>query len=341
MPEFAELYGEAGVDPLHHFMVAGFGASNFVRLRDAKSLDLRFETSRLDVRQVTKSNVVQFSNAMYKQITDWNVRMSADPTEMKWQGVDYGNKDYVPNDNIGRPATMVYSDPVVGYLSAVRAAVSLGAHSTLLFVTGRERGLQTLSAVDGRASADLQVAVLPPQSFALSFKFLQYLDGSNTMTSATPYRPSDAALFVNRLNWIYGPQANISFGLIDADWVKINQALGTPLDSKTFKSSVIGQRNQNADLTVFFVGKYVGNDGSAAGECFGPEATAVVGDATKLPVAAYEDPFLVTLAHEVAHFLTYDRGLGMFHHARPNVLLSTGIESTRLDKPLVIQLNSP
>jgi hypothetical protein len=54
-----------------------------------------------------------------------------------------------------------------------------------------------------------------------------------------------------------------------------------------------------------------------------------------LPVVDDADPFLVNLAHVVAHYLGAD------HHDRENVLLSTGRQSTRLDRGLVLAINPP
>jgi len=44
--------------------------------------------------------------------------------------------------------------------------------------------------------------------------------------------------------------------------------------------------------------------------------------------------------HDVSHYLRKERGL-FGHHDRPNVLLSNGIQSLRLDKQLVVDMNPP
>jgi hypothetical protein len=46
------------------------------------------------------------------------------------------------------------------------------------------------------------------------------------------------------------------------------------------------------------------------------------------------------MAHEIAHYLRSERGF-TGHHDRPNVLLSSGIQSLRLDKQLVMDINPP
>ena len=56
---------------------------------------------------------------------------------------------------------------------------------------------------------------------------------------------------------------------------------------------------------------------------------------------AETDPLVLTLAHEVAHFILHHRGFRYqsHHHKRPRILQSAGIQSARFDKQLINHLN--
>ena len=61
-------------------------------------------------------------------------------------------------------------------------------------------------------------------------------------------------------------------------------------------------------------------------------------------VASEEKPYrgcALTLAHEAGHFVLHHRGFkkAEHHHSRGGVLMSSGIQSARLDKQLVLNLN--
>jgi hypothetical protein len=307
MPRFGEVFRETGVDAASRFVVVGLGSSNVVALHDAKSVDLRFDQKKVDVRIIQRGNVSRVANAMYDQFARWGLF----------------NEEASKN-----------------YQMALSSAL-LRSQSSLLWVTGRTRGLHEVQVISGGVTLKLEVAVVPSLSFTLAFRFLQHLDDSNTMKSFTSWEPSDAPWLLNKLNWTYRMQANISFDKADADWVKVNQILGEPLGDKGFLNFVAPGKNASADLNVFLVGRWKG--GEAGGTYFAEVKSAVVegtADPTD-PVTAGDDRFLVTLAHEVAHFLTYEQESAIFHHGRPNVLLSTEIEGGRIDKELLLKMNSP
>ena len=298
MPKFTQLLKEAGVDSPHNFMVVGLRGSNLVGLHDAKGFDLRFDHSLLEVRQLTREQFPQVSNTLYDQFIAWN---------------------------------LINEDSAKAFLGTMHTNV--GPRSRLLLVTGRMRGLASINAVHAGITFKLEVAVVPSQNFTVAFKFLQHPDESGNI-STTRLNPSDARWLINKLNWIYGPQANISFEMVEADWVKVDKILGESLNKEAFLNHIVERKNKSADLNIFFVRKWKG--GEAGGTHFPEEEAVVVEENPKsLPVVDDADPFLVNLAHEVAHYLGAD------HHDRENVLLSRGRQSTRLDRGLVLAINPP
>jgi hypothetical protein len=307
MPRFGEVLRDAGVHAASRFVVVGLGASTAVPLHDAKTVDLRFDQKKVDIHVVKRENVTRLANVMYDQFAKWGLF----------------------NEEASKNYQMALSSSLQG------------PHSSLLWVTGKTPGLHDVQVISGGITLKLEVAVVPSLSFTLAFRFLQHLDDSNTMRSFTSWTPSDAPWLYNKLNWTYRMQANISFDLLDADWVKVNQVLGEPLSEKAFLNSVASGKNTSADLNVFLVGTWKG--GEAGGTYYADVKSAVVEGSPNpsTPVTQGDDPFLVTLAHEVAHFLTYEQESKMFHHDRQNVLLCSGIEGSRIDQDLLLKMNSP
>jgi hypothetical protein len=287
-------------------MVVGLGDANLVGLHDAKGFDLRFDRGKLDVFQVTRDQVSRVSTILHDQFIKWN---------------------------------LVDEESARSYWGSMYNTLNHTSHSRLLFVNGKKNGLSEIAAVSGSTSVKIEVAVVPHLSFTVAFKFLQHLDESGQMKTLTPWDPSDGQWLIKKLNWIYGLQANISFELLDSEWVRVDKVLGEPLGEAAFLNFVVDKKNKNADLNVFLVGRWKG--GEAGGTYFANEKAAVVEGNPTDPVAPDSDPFLVTLAHEVAHFLTFEQVSAVFHHNRPDVLLSSGIQSSRLDKQLLLQVNSP
>lgn len=215
----------------------------------------------------------------------------------------------------------------------------------LYLVTGKVSGLYTIKAVHSRFKFEFEVNVVSREYFTVAFKFLRHLDKDGKMTSRTIWNPSDARFLINNLNLIYSPQANVIFNNIGADWIEVGEKLGEDrLESQVFLDLIVGQKNKKADLNIFFVGNYGVNSNEArkvvTGTYFTSEKSLVVDDKpdkTRVIATADSEPFLVTLAHEVAHFLVDMNGLSekFIHHSRNNILLSENIESTKIDRNLV------
>lgn len=221
-------------------------------------------------------------------------------------------------------------------------AILHGNPGKLLLVSGKSPGWSWIKATHGGKTTVLNVAVTKTQSVDVSFRFLRHKDTGGKMVPDTIWSPDDAARWVGELNWIYGPQANISFDLWDAEWVPLNQAPNQPISRQVFLKDIAGQKPAGPDVTVFLVGQWGGGaSGHSSGTFFDDEDVAVVDDRPSHPeITDPIDKFQVTLAHELAHYLRKERGFAG-HHDRPNVLLSSGIQSLRLDKQLVMDINPP
>jgi hypothetical protein len=321
MPGFGEVFKETGVDSLNNFMVVGLRRSNMVLLRDARGFD--YDHKKLEVSEVSRATAVHFSNILFAQFRAWGL----------------GNEDSAKS-----------------YWQAVHAVLNFGAHTRVLFVTGKVQGTTEIKAVlgglkQGLSAAvvpQLSAAVLPPQYFTIAFKFVQLVDETGA-TSMTQWQPNDAQWLISKLNWIYGPQANITFELKGADGIKVpvnskQVDVSKPLKGQDFLKYVVGQKSLSADWTIFFVRKYVSVDGRGLSETFTGEKACVVEDDPALPVVNGADPFVVNFAHEVAHFVLFQQDPNPtqdVHHDRPDILLSRKIQSSRLDRKLVLEMNPP
>jgi hypothetical protein len=309
MPRFTALQRETGFDPLTNFLVVGEGRSSFVVLHDARVENLKFDTTKLEVRAVTRADFSRHANVLYDQFIGWG---------------------------------LVNEESARGFMGAMHSAAGGAGQTHLLSVRGKVRSQSRLRATRRGVTAEVLVAVLPRKVLTVALRFVQHLNASGGMITLSRWTPSDRQWLANKLNWIYGPQLNITFDVIDADWARIEQRLGNPIDDATFLRHIVHKKHPSADLTIFFVGnRWKSSASEAAGTMFYDEDAAVVVDDAKLPVAAGADPFLVTLAHEVAHYLRDAQSGFRGHHLRPGVLLSDATESTALDKQLVYDINPP
>lgn len=251
----------------------------------------------------------------------------------------------IAGDYVRRHASGMGLDEIEDARKALWAAMYAILHGNpgnLLLVSGKSPGWSSIKATHGGKTTVLNVAVTKNESVDVSFRFLRHKDGSGNLVPDTIWSPGDAAKWVAGLNWVYGPQANISFDLWDAEWVTLDQAPHQPISKQTFLNDIVSQKPAGPDVTVFLVGKWGGGaSGHSSGTFFHEEDAAVVDDRPSHPeITDPIDTFMLTLAHEIAHYLRKERGL-FGHHDRANVLLSNGIQSLRLDKQLVMDMNPP
>ena len=185
------------------------------------------------------------------------------------------------------------------------------------------------------------VSVTEPLVLDVTFKFLHNLDEDGTMMPRTHKDPAFVDGWMNHLNWILGTQANVWFSVESADPVKIDEKLGQPVSDVMFQKSIMDKKDGFADVTVFLVGKWSGR-GDAGGTFFkDPGDVIALDDKPAIPVVEGNDVFIVTLAHELVHFVLHFRGnkSNIDHLDDQHALLSRRIESSVLTPSLQAALN--
>jgi hypothetical protein len=314
---FEGVVNQSGVNPEGTFMAVPLGGVTLVRLRDAASASLALDSPYLvNLLLVTRDNSSRAYHALSAQFFNWGLGVEQTPDSRKGT-----------------------------YSIALSLASNFTPQTRLYQVTGKTRGKTRLRATAGRTTKTLEIAVVPQLNFTLGFRFLRHRDASRQAVSPVHYDPLTAQALVDQLNWVYGPQANISFSLEDADWADAPKPLSHPVSYLALLEIIGRWKYKSVDLNVFVVGgqHLQSNDGKiASGRYFGDlgENAIAVMDGTDNPSLA--DPFLTTVAHEIAHFLADEAGFdGDIHHDRPDVLLSTKVQSTRLDREVVLRLNPP
>ncbi|MFN8650356.1 MAG: hypothetical protein U0133_00450 [Gemmatimonadales bacterium] len=205
---------------------------------------------------------------------------------------------------------------------------------------GVTSGFGSLTLTAGKESREAGVGVSQPKSFALAFRFLRHTDGTSTAPD-TAHDPKEVDRWIAELNWIFGPQANVHFTLQDTDWVTVGRKPDQPIKEPFFLETVASAPSTNADLTIYLVGDWRGSSNDADGTYYRDRKIVVLTDAPNHPEIPKEvDIFLLVLAHEILHHLRALRG-ATGHHDRKNVLLSSGIQTLRIDKQLIIDVNIP
>lgn len=235
------------------------------------------------------------------------------------------------------------SEGVAGRSKALKAGVlhALTQNPGRVFALhGQTAGFGKLKLSAGRETRDAEVGVSDQKSFSLAFRFLQHKDGSATRPDTT-HDPKEAAGWVAGLNWIFGPQANVHFSLQDTGWVTVPTKPDQPIKADFFLNTVAAEPSKDASLTIYFVGDWRGTSSDGDGTFYPEKKVAVMTDTPNHPEIPKEnDVFLLVLAHEILHYLRAVRGF-KGHHDRKNVLLSSGIQTLRIDKQLVIDINIP
>ena len=231
---------------------------------------------------------------------------------------------------------------VAAQLAPALAALKEDNH--LVAVT-KTRGTEDAITI-GKGGATLKVGLFPPRRYSLAFKFLQH----DEKTRPSKWTPKHAAGWLATLNAIYGPQANITFEMAEAaDYFTVATVLPQPIGNQAFANHIIAHKSKVAEgkdklpvLTVFLVGKWKDDGDHPNGTFFPNENVTVLTDEPLHPkLDAATDPLVLTLAHEAGHFMMHHRGFkkAEHHHSRGGILMSSGIQSARLDKQLVLNLN--
>lgn len=213
-----------------------------------------------------------------------------------------------------------------------------------LAITGKAPGWGKLTVTGGDGKAyRTEVGVSKQRYFDVAFRFLRHKEPDGTLVADTIHKPAIASDWIATLNWIYGPQANVMFDLLNAEWVTLDSKPSQPISRDFFKKSIANTPVANADITIYLVGQWGGGSaGHSRGTYFDNEGYAVVTDSPKQDeIPEGIDVFMLTMAHEILHYLREKRKLPPGHYDRDGILLSNKVQSLRLDKQAVLDVNPP
>jgi hypothetical protein len=313
MATFVGVTDKSGVDPKVHFpfMALAEGGAGVVMLKDAKGSRVTTDKkNKITVTEITSSNYSAATNALSAQFGKWNLTGSKKPAQ---------------------------------FLAELHK--QFGLRQRLILVQAKHTGETVINV---GTSAHINVSVMPAKIFNIAFRFVQLTSGKKTKN--TKWGPGDAQDLLNILNWTFGPQANVSFKLVDA--IAAPATVGSDIDlDETFKGTdlktlFLGTPNAKADVTIYFVKDYVTTDNDGFSQTFAAEKACAVVDNPPPVVIKGEDPFETTFCHEICHFLQNTKqpseiGKGLGHHDREGVLMSEGRESQRMDEGLIRRVNAP
>lgn len=302
MARFVQMLPKSGIYADHSFMIVPKSGFNLVYLRDGKDFAIAHD-ARIIVHEV------------------------------KFHEVERIAKEYVSTRSGGSDA----ADRLLGLRTAMYDSVGAAAAGKLLQVRANGSGLPTLTAKRGTAAVKLDVAILRRKEVAVAFKFVKHTTAGRALKELTKYTPAHAQDWIDKLNWIFGAQANVHFKTIGADWISLKTTASQPMTTEEFRKTLVPLKHIGAALTCFMVGKYKGSatGSDAAGSYLPTEGVCVLDDGPTYGIFddLNYDSFIGVMAHEFGHFA------GLAHHDRGRFLMSRGIETLDLDKQHVSDLN--
>jgi hypothetical protein len=306
MPGLRELLGNTGV-PQDNYIVVPHDSYNVVWLEGVKGSVSFTHDSKTSISKVTKDNASRIAESISRNHTSGHK-----------SGGDY-NKEL-----LARMLALVNSNP-----------------GQTLAIAGKKPGFGTVTFTADGKTYKAETGVTTQSPISVGFRFLQHTDGS-TKVADTAYTPKDAAGWIATLNRIYGPQANVIFDLVDTDWVTLASAASQPIGKDFFLKS-IAVTPAKGKVNLHLVGKWGGgSSGHSRGTYFDETGIAVITDQPgqdEIPQGI--DPFMLTMAHELLHFIREKRGMPKGHPGRDNILLSSKIQTLRIDKQMSIDINPP
>ncbi|MEN3381740.1 MAG: hypothetical protein V7608_1784, partial [Hyphomicrobiales bacterium] len=201
----------------------------------------------------------------------------------------------------------------------------IGKDDKLLRITGLHQGPGKIAATKGSDKAELKFSVHGSRTFNISFFFLSDLDGQNRSTPRSAFSQKDAPGWVEKLNQVYGPQANIWFELgknmplaiSGLDKVVTSDHAKMLAEHKDTQVASGKTKDSKAPIRVFLAGPALqSNDKSEPFGFYHIDSKVILLKDQQEPKPGSEGPtslMLKTLAHEIGHFLNYLQGHGQGH----------------------------
>lgn len=191
----------------------------------------------------------------------------------------------------------------------------IGKDDKLLRITGLHQGPGKIAATKGRDTTELKFSVHGDRKFSVSFFFLCDFDGQNRPKPRSAFSEKDATGWIEKLNQVYGPQANIWFepgksmplavsgldAVVTADHA---QMLAEHKDTQVAAGKT---RESKAPIRVFLAGPSLrSTDKSHPAGFYHIASKVILLKDQQEPAPGSEGPkslMLKTLAHEIGHFL--------------------------------------
>jgi hypothetical protein len=327
MVNFSSVWKDSGfLEASPPFLVIPYDGIGLVYLNGVRSLnivdDLKFDRTNLSVTEVNANDIARYL-MLYSQNFPLKVRTDVSGLAGSIRNVTH----------FGRAALLAIDGSVAGVTAAV-------------------------DYVKSASRAKMDVYTAKRKTVAVSFRFIRYQNDAKEMKSGTALEPPYAEELVGVLNRLFIPSANIELILKSAGYANVNRQLGPVILKENFLNYIVPLRDQGADLTVFFVGRYKGTT-DPLGEAFANFNCAVVNDSPWqfiAPDTAWPDPgrsddeinyaghpldrpksdrdLHIVLAHEIAHLL------GAGHNDEQDNLMSNHRQDFKLSKDTIRAINN-
>ncbi len=232
---------------------------------------------------------------------------------------------------------MIYSENFPRSVRNEVLSLAAGLHNIMQFggsvlaVEGSVTGVAASLDYAGKSGrARMDVVTVRRRRITVSFRYIRY-PGQDGRVSGTVRDPAEAEQLMAVMNRFYLPSVNVELVLRNSKAETLQRGLGQNVTTETFKNYVLPLRDQNADITVFFVGRWKGRD-DPLGTAFKEYSSVVIDDSPRQYIAPgtgwpehqmtddqiywskdrkpTDRDLHIVLAHEIAHILGADHDYG-------------------------------
>ncbi len=241
-----------------------------------------------------------------------------DSVNPHWQMVPLSGEKYIYLSNAEGMTVQAVNSNIIQVSESTADPIVQTPKKRLLNIKGNSYGTTFLEVrKNNLLMTKLEVAVKKPKIVSLAFNFV-----SDKTGRTTDKNESYVIKWIEGLNLIFEPQANISFVQRSANKLKIENDLGPEIDSVDAKGSewewdvIVGKRDNTADINLFFVWKLVSFSSG--------EAHSIKGETLKKDCFINDKFFisrqtdLIVIAHEIGHALGIPAYMHLFYKKNRN-----------------------